>query len=205
MSLYYHTASGADSSGLLSVVCDVISTGSGDALLVSCLRLPVHGPVTADTTTAVCRYLFGAPDGLQRALMESHVRKIGSIKGLFLVNHSSAHTGGLSGLSFALSDAGAESISVVGPRGTSDLFGSTRAFNNRKYPEFKCVDVEPSLSSPIEVFDDGVVRVTALGSNIPGTPHLENEVNASGECEHDSITKVTHCWSLACGFLSMAL
>jgi hypothetical protein len=46
-------ALGADSRGLLSVVCDTIATTSGDALLMSIIRVPAQGKITLETSTVI--------------------------------------------------------------------------------------------------------------------------------------------------------
>ena len=210
---YAHSAFQAGKKGALSAVCDVIATTSGDALLLSILRPPLSGKITPESTTVLCRYLFGAPDGLQRALMESHVNKLGTIKGLFLCNHT--QTGGVAGLRFALSDAGAEKLSVYGPTGTSEVISSTAGFIPRRFPEVHSEDV--SLATPT-VFDDGVVRVEVFclsapapvpplaapqphGSHDPGTKMITSLLPCScpnGHALAPYSTPCDGCWCSSC-------
>ena len=157
---YVRIAKVADGQGSLKAQLETIQSVAGDALLLSILRVPSMGPENRNTCTVLCRYLIGAPDGLQRALMDTHVRKLGTIKALFILNHSASHTGGLVGLRFAMSDAGAESLSIVGPAGTASLVDSTRPFVVRKYPDISCADLGPREEY---VFDDDVITVTASG------------------------------------------
>ena len=170
---YSRVAREAFKRGCITIVLDTIKTVSGDALLLSAIRVSASGPQTPETSTVIARYLFGAPDGLQRALMDAHVGKIGIIKALFMSHLSAAHTGGLAGLRFALSDAGAETLTVAGPLGTAELVDSTKGFVARQYPSVKVAEVSGSSPSESFEFDEGIieVQVIALG-NLPEPPQV---------------------------------
>lgn len=146
---YYNTVLAAHRAGNLSVVCEVVKAVGGDCLLITAARVPLLGPANRDTETVLCHYLIGSPDGLQRALMEQRIRKLANLRGLFVAELSAAHSGGLSGLFYALSDVGAERcvvspwtdqalvftvflirVDVVGPVGTAGLVATRGASRN---------------------------------------------------------------------------
>ena len=114
---WVHTVRAAASAGRLEIQLETVHAVGGDALVCSFLRPEAASCVEPAPPKVLSRYLFGCPDGLQRALMEhGTLGKLATIKGVFLSDLSAAQTGGLVGLRFALADAGAGELSVVGPQ-----------------------------------------------------------------------------------------
>ena len=126
--------------GTLAAHCDAVRTVSGDALMLSLTRVPSGAPATDANSKALCRYIFGAPEGLGRALGDHRTRGLGAVRALFLPALTSEHAGGTTGLRFAMSNAGAEELTVYGPRGTSSLMEAAGAFVAHRHPTLGCVE-----------------------------------------------------------------
>lgn len=115
-------------------------------------------------SVAICtennRFLFEAPEGIQRLAVEHKIR-LGKIGGIFLTSGATNSIGGLPGLLLTLNDSGVENIQVIGTKQSIKYMESTRYFM-RKIGTLHGLYPPPDYSTIDYKFQDLTIRALVL-------------------------------------------
>ncbi|KAL0053601.1 hypothetical protein WJX82_008144 [Trebouxia sp. C0006] len=106
------------------------------------------------------KYLFNAPEGFARLVLEHKVRPSQHLRAAFLTQLQPHAAGGLAGLIMRLCQDGHKELQVHGPIGLAANLHGLRHFVRWKHP--RVFASEHSQWEPPQVYEDGHVHVAAL-------------------------------------------
>ena len=137
-------------------------------------------------STENARYLFDCGEGVQRLCVEHRVRIV-KLEAICLTRFSPETMGGLPGVCLTGADAGLQSFSLVGPKGTQKFWDATGHFMRRASFNVDIHEPLPSTtssssSSSIQKFTDLEIQAVALDDDhicyICHTPDLPGKFDA---------------------------
>ncbi|CAL5221692.1 g3928 [Coccomyxa viridis] len=92
------------------------------------------------------QYLFSAPEGFSRLVLEHRIRPSAALAAIFCLRPSSL--GGLPGILMRLRDDGHGSVLVCGPEGTEQMLKGLRAFMSWTHPQVTVSEAESASDLP---------------------------------------------------------
>eukprot|EP00879_Flechtneria_rotunda_P025028 GHRR01026561.1.p1 GENE.GHRR01026561.1~~GHRR01026561.1.p1 ORF type:complete len:180 (+),score=59.33 GHRR01026561.1:350-889(+) len=131
-----------------------------------CLTAPADGVAPAlllsimDTKLRMLgQYMFNAPEGISRLMLEHRARPSLHFKALFLSGISAAESGGLAGLVLRLKQDGHGSLLLAGPQGTSDCLQGIKPFIHWHHPHIYVS--EATVLQPLQQMQAGAAAAAA--------------------------------------------